>query len=463
MGKGKNNSENVWPEGLGGISKKGMFKILPAWVDEKLDPGTSDQTEALSLKQTARDISTLAHFLYSPNLVWFAMAITIYVFFPYPIEQAKDGFAAGWMLTRFALNYSVAFAYYAFFYFGLYYGDWAARKFRPGVYPTAGNMAHNMWYWSLAIVQWTWWECVMVRLWANGTVGYTPNSVLLSSPKDLAINVAWVLAIPVWRNFHFYIAHRFIHVRAIYKYVHSLHHRNADPEPFSGMTMHPIEHLYYFSNAFTPSLYLNLSPLVFLWNFIHLTIAPGAGHSGFEDHFQADQYHYVHHAKFECNYGSPQTGFIDQYFGTFREKLGTTKAYKGEFKDDDKNAKVKKTKAWSPNGYLGMPASWDHGAYTLFWAALFPLMWWGAIGNRTADGGRIVSEVMGVPIATVLGGVIAYSPVIVAMVLAKVAGDRLSWRWPFQKERVVGAFGLFFILGFLACLLPIYHAVKWIC
>ena len=54
-------------------------------------------------------------------------------------------------------------------------------------------------------------------------------------------------------------------IRAVYKYVHSLHHRNADPEPFSGMTMHPVEHLYYFSNAFTPSLYLNLSPLIFLW------------------------------------------------------------------------------------------------------------------------------------------------------------------------------------------------------
>ena len=33
-------------------------------------------------------------------------------------------------------------------------------------------MAHNMWYWSLAIVQWTWWEAVMVRLWATGAVPY---------------------------------------------------------------------------------------------------------------------------------------------------------------------------------------------------------------------------------------------------------------------------------------------------
>lgn len=91
----------------------------------------------------------------------------------------------------------------------------------------------------------------------------------------------------------------------------------------------------------------------------HLTLAPAAGHSGWEDNFQADQcvwtyflsdrgiygivvpvffvgftqfawfrYHYVHHAKFECNYGSPMSAFIDQYFGTFREKLGDSNAYK---------------------------------------------------------------------------------------------------------------------------------------
>ena len=29
-------------------------------------------------------------------------------------------------------------------------------------------------------------------------------------------------------------------------------------------------------------------------------------------YLQADQYHYLHHAKFECNYGSPMSGFIDQ-------------------------------------------------------------------------------------------------------------------------------------------------------
>ena len=54
--------------------------------------------------------------------------------------------------------------------------------------------------------------------------------------------------------------------------------------------MHPVEHLYYYSNAFLPSLYLGLSPFILQWNFVHLNIAPGAGHGGWEDSYQADQY-----------------------------------------------------------------------------------------------------------------------------------------------------------------------------
>ena len=84
---------------------------------------------------------------------------------------------------------------------------------------------------------------------------------------------------------HFYFAHRFIHIKAVYKYVHALHHRykskatinktstpitititiiftgcitvtagnyilhdvrNTDIEPFAGLSMHPVEHLYYY-------------------------------------------------------------------------------------------------------------------------------------------------------------------------------------------------------------------------
>ena len=87
---------------------------------------------------------------------------------------------------------------------------------------------------------------------------------------------------------------RFIHIKAMYKYIHSLHHRNTDIEPFAGLSMHPIEHLFYFTSTL-PSLFVFASPFAFKWNAYHLILAPAAGHSGWEDHFQADQFHYLHH------------------------------------------------------------------------------------------------------------------------------------------------------------------------
>mmetsp|Transcript_9529 Transcript_9529/g.18067 ORF Transcript_9529/g.18067 Transcript_9529/m.18067 type:complete len:511 (-) Transcript_9529:134-1666(-) len=467
-GHSEQQAGSWWLDGFAGVSKTGMFGFTPEWVDTKKPPGNSNQTEVLGWKKTLHDAVFLRYFFMSPNLVWFSMALFVHAFFPYDIESAK-GWQVGWVLKRLALNFSVAFPYYAFFHIGLYYKGWGQRKFRPGTFPTAGNMAHNLYYWSLGVLQWTWWEAVMMRLWATGTVKWVSNEDILGDRYLLTVNLAWVLLIPLWRDLHFYIAHRFCHIRAVYKYVHSLHHRNADPEPFSGMTMHPIEHLYYFSNAFTPSLYCSsLSPLIFLWNFLHLTIAPGAGHSGFEDHFQADQYHYVHHAKFECNYGSPFSAFIDQYFGTFREKLGTTKEYKGEYNEAAlktagvTESVVTRPKEWSPQGYLGFPATSGHAVYTIFWVLLFPLCVWGAALNNNT-GAQQMPALMGVSMAQVVAATVSYGPVIFAMAVCLLEGDRMSWRWPFHKEPVVGAFGLFFVLGWVACILPIYHATLWAC
>ena len=58
--------------------------------------------------------------------------------------------------------------------------------------------------------------------------------------------------------------------------------------------MHPVEHLYYFTSV-GPSLFLFASPFTFIWNGLHLIISPAAGHSGWEDHFQSNQFHYLHH------------------------------------------------------------------------------------------------------------------------------------------------------------------------
>jgi len=271
----------------------------------------------------------------------------------------------------------------------------------------------------------------MLTLWSSKKVPLVTTDELLDNKSMIAKHIFWVMAVPIWRDLHFYVCHRYIHIRAIYKYVHSLHHRNTDPEPFSGITMHPIEHMYYFSNVLVPLLYTPMHPFVFMWLFVHLILSPAAAHSGFEDHFQSDQYHYIHHAKFECNYGSPGTAFLDIYCGTFREQL----SYK---------TIPSRTKEWARESYLGLPQTATHAVYSLFTICLVPLIVWGS--NHRSFAMSIASTV-------------AVGPIVLAMLLCYLSGDRFCWRWPFQKESLFGTFGVFFAAGTLFCVVPLFHAV----
>ena len=282
--------------------------------------------------------------------------------------DAAQTLSLGWILQRTVINLGLVYAYYGF---------WVGatqlkleRKFRPDMAPSAINRLHNVWYTTLGTLQWTVWEVLFVWCFASGRLAFVPASEL-----RLDASCAWMLArealaaglIPIWRSFHFYWAHRLIHIPFLYRNVHSLHHRNVDVEPFAGLSMHPIEHMYYFS-CVAPSLFFRLSPFQMLWNGVHLLLSPGASHSGWEDHVQSDQFHvripchsagaawialpqthldrcsrshrcppalpppssssscdalamqYVHHAKFNCNYGSGSLP-LDRLFGTFENNL----------------------------------------------------------------------------------------------------------------------------------------------
>ena len=188
---------------IGGIHEDGLFGVLPGWVDGTKAPGTTSQTSELGFGTTMRNIVTLRYFFLSPNLVWFGMACGMHWFYPYAIHQATT-WSAAWVAHRLAFNFTVAFAYYSFFHLGLYSHGWAARKYVPGSYPTAGNMVHNLYYWSLGVIQWTAWECVVMRLWATGVVPYASDAEVLGSGRLLAWNLFWVMVVPLWRDLHFY-------------------------------------------------------------------------------------------------------------------------------------------------------------------------------------------------------------------------------------------------------------------
>jgi hypothetical protein len=119
----------MWPDGLAGIRKGGLFRVTAPWVSANLPPGHSSQTETLGLRSTLVNIVTLNYLVMSPNLVWLAIAAAIYIIFPYDIAGAGSASASRWIAARAAVNFSLCFAYTAFFRVQLYWRLRAERKY----------------------------------------------------------------------------------------------------------------------------------------------------------------------------------------------------------------------------------------------------------------------------------------------------------------------------------------------
>ena len=83
--------------------------------------------------------------------------------------------------------------------------------------------------------------------------------------------------------------------------------------------MHPFEHALYFSCVWVPSLLgVRQHPVHVLFNKWHALLSPLPGHDGFEAPGGGSYFHYLHHAHFECNYGTPMVP-LDKLFGTFED------------------------------------------------------------------------------------------------------------------------------------------------
>lgn len=181
------------------------------------------------------------------------------------------------------------------------------------------NQLYDNIFWSCVsgCTVWTVYEVLYMWSAANQLV---PSMDWKAHPVACTI---WLLVIPLWREFHFYWIHRLIHWPPLYKSVHFLHHHNVNPGPWSGLAMHPVEHLLYFSVLFihwiVPS-----HPLHFLFNSQHTALTPAGGHHGFEGPIlngrlpTGSYFHYLHHRYISCNYGE-STLPLDRLFGTFRD------------------------------------------------------------------------------------------------------------------------------------------------
>jgi sterol desaturase/sphingolipid hydroxylase (fatty acid hydroxylase superfamily) len=149
--------------------------------------------------------------------------------------------------------------------------------------------------------------------------------------------VAFFLIIPVYRESHFYFIHRLIHWKPLLRSIHHIHHKNPNPGPWSGLSMHPVEHLLYFSvlliHFVVPS-----HPIHFFYDSQLTALTPATGHDGFEGPLlgglfpAGDYFHYLHHRFVSCNFGTatvPWDRWLGNYYngeGPYRRKHATAKA-----------------------------------------------------------------------------------------------------------------------------------------
>lgn len=194
---------------------------------------------------------------------------------------------------------------------------------------SSGHLQREIRFTTLGWLQSGLWQCLVTWAWASGRLPVAPAAFT----ARLWPNVLGLHLVTYWREIHFYWCHRGIHpwwdrklglldgdVGAfLYRHAHSLHHKSHNPGPWSGLSMHPVEHFLYYSCAWLLPLVFTVHPLHFLYAKYHADIAPIGGHDGFEEPGGNGDFHYLHHAKFECNYGVPFPVDFDKMFGTWVE------------------------------------------------------------------------------------------------------------------------------------------------
>ncbi|MDD9884114.1 MAG: sterol desaturase family protein [Gammaproteobacteria bacterium] len=268
------------------------------------------------------------------GVLFFALAAVTWRWLT-PDLAAMAEFRPGWMFAVWLRNAMLLGAVAGGLHWWLYIrrGQGDALKYDRR-WPAQGNRAFlwgdqvkdNM-FWSLASgsVIWSLYECATLWLYAGGRV---PTVAWSEAPWYLATLAALVF---FWGSLHFYLIHRLLHWPPLYRLAHELHHRNVNIGPWSGISMHPVEHLLYFSPVVLWWV-VPADPVIIIATGFFTGLGPAFSHAGFERvrigafSLPAGAYHHqLHHRHFDINYGNPRAP-MDALFGTWHNGGETAQA-----------------------------------------------------------------------------------------------------------------------------------------
>jgi sterol desaturase/sphingolipid hydroxylase (fatty acid hydroxylase superfamily) len=268
-------------------------------------------------------------YLWPWNLAYVALAVATWTFLTPSLETMRT-FAIGWVAFIAARNLVMLFLIVGAWHFWLYIhkaqgldykynGRWLAARNSTFLF---GNQVLDNIFWNVASAWPIWTAYEVLMLW-----GYASGRLALVSWGAHPVYCVLLLCLtPIFHDIHFYLIHRLLHWPPLYRAVHSLHHKNVNVGPWSGLAMHPFEHLLFFSGVLiywiVPS-----HPIHFIFHMQHLAFSPAQGHVGFERVVingkiaiqTHDYHHYLHHKYFECNYCGDAKIPLDKWFGTYHD------------------------------------------------------------------------------------------------------------------------------------------------
>ncbi len=261
----------------------------------------------------------------SRNVLFLAMAFWVSWYF-IPEETAMQTLSLGWVGSVFLRNYLfmlvIAGGLHLYLFTFRLQGsrlkyDSREKQGKSRKFAFRNQVWDNL-FWSLVSGTTIWSIYEVLYFWgvANGVI---PT---LSVEQYPFVFLTWLLATPLLTSSHFYFIHRLLHWPPLYRPVHRLHHRNIHIGPWSGMSMHPIEHILYISSVLVHFV-IPSQPVIVLLHLYGRCLGPAFSHAGFEKLKMgetavvdaADFHHQLHHRFFECNYGTTDAPW-DKWLGT---------------------------------------------------------------------------------------------------------------------------------------------------
>ncbi len=270
----------------------------------------------------------LFNFIWPYNFFFASLAILSWIFFTPDLSRTAS-FEFGWITEIYLRNVVILTLFAGALHWRLYLKKGQGEKFKYTNNWLATNndkflfknQTYDNMFWSLTsgCIIWTAYEAVTLWAYANEIIPY------LDWRTHPIYFVFLMVAIVFLRLFHFYWVHRLTHWMPLYNSAHYLHHKNVNIGPWSGLSMHPIEHLLYLSGVLIHWV-IPSHPIHAIFHLMHASVSPALGHAGFhklvtkgEEGLIADNYfHYLHHRYFSVNFGHESVP-LDKWFGSFHD------------------------------------------------------------------------------------------------------------------------------------------------